>query len=182
MRLNKGSCLKEKSMTIPPLKTINKLVLRSHEIFIAAGGFEDRIFKFSQIVTPDKAKGNKAVLLDYRPSESKNKLGDLKEILTKKGLDVDIIVYDRYEPEDFGGRFKDILLRNNINSLCLDISGMSKLAIMIIMDVVRELNLSLRIVYAEALEYAPSKSDFEKLNALSIFQRHLSIQEGYTTY
>ena len=158
-------------MSMPQLIAIKELVLRSGEIFIAAGGFEDRILEYPQIVEPEKTVGNKAILLDYRPSENKNRLHDLEEVLTRKGIDVGSIIYDRHEPENFDDTLKVILLKSDVKSVCLDISGMSRLAIMIIMAVVCEMSLSLRIVYAEALEYAPSKSDFEKARASG--QQHL---------
>lgn len=158
-------------MSIPKLTSVTQLRLRPGELFIAAGGFEDRISEFPKIVEPDKDRGNKAILLDYRPDESKNKLCDLEEILTKKGIDVNPIIYDRHKPENFDNHLKEVLLTCNIRSVCLDISGMSRLAIMIIMDVVRELNLPLRIVYAEALYYAPSESDFKKAKATG--EQHL---------
>jgi len=165
MKRNKENCSKDNIMPIPQLRAIKELILHSDEIFIAAGGFEDRILECPQIVEPDKTAGNKAILLDYRPSENENRLGDLKEMLTEKRIDVSPIIYDRHKPENFDDTLKVLLLKSSVKSVCLDISGMSRLAIMIVIDVIRELNLSLRIVYAEALHYAPSETDFEKAKA-----------------
>ena len=171
MKRNKESSSKNNIMSMPKLISVTEFRLHQGELFIAAGGFEERVFKFSRMLQPYNATQNEALLLDYCPCDSKNKCKELNSVLLNKGLQVTCIPYDRYEPEGFDTNIKTILRNAQINAVCLDISGMSRLAIMIIIDVIRELNLSLRIVYAEALHYAPSETDFNKAKAAG--QQHL---------
>jgi hypothetical protein len=149
-------------MTMPQLKAINELVLRSHEIFILAGGFEERVFNFPKMICPHGGTQNDALILEYLPNNSKNRPTDLLSILAEKELSVSSTTYDRYAPESFATHLIGLLNNLKTTSVCLDISGMSRFAIMIIMDIVRELRLPLRIVYAEALQYAPTRDEFEK--------------------
>jgi hypothetical protein len=154
------------AMIIPKLTSIDKLVIRNDELFVAAGGFEERACKFSQILILPKSTNNTAVLLNYLPYKPENKFEEIMSLLNKKGCKVVPAEYNLHSPFDFDICFKDILINSQAKAICLDISGMSRLAIMIILDVVRELNMPLRIVFAEAREYAPSQTQFEaaKLN------------------
>ena len=152
-------------MSLPQLRSITELCLRSGEIFIGAGGFEDRVFNFPKMISKIGEDENDALILGYLPDNPKNRTADLLSILADKGLHVSSIIYDRYVPESFTKELIDLLNNSKTTSVCLDISGLSRLAIMIIMDIIRELRLSLRIVYTEALKYAPVKDDFEKAKA-----------------
>jgi len=158
-------------MIIPELTCINELILRKGETFVTAGGFEERIRKFPQMLEPSDSVKNTALLLSYLPHNEKNKPREIYSLLYSKGCQVVCVEYNLHSPFNFDTRFKDILLSSKTEAICLDISGMSRLAIMIILDVVYELNLPLRIVYAEACEYAPNKAEFEA--AKESEQQHL---------
>ncbi len=159
------------AMIIPKLTSIDKLVLHNDELFVAAGGFEERACKFSEILEFSSSTNNIAVLLNYLPYKPENRFEEIMSLLNKKGCKVVPVEYNLHLPFDFDICFKDILINSQAKAVCLDISGMSRLAIMIILDVVRELNLPLRIVYAEACEYAPSQAQFE--TAKSKEEQHL---------
>lgn len=158
-------------MIIPKLTSIDKLVLQNDELFVAAGGFEERACKFSQILELSRPARNTALLLDYLPDNPKNRFEEIRSLLDDKGCKVVPVKYDLHSPLNFDIRFKDILINSQAKAVCLDISGMSRLAIMLILDVVRELNTPLRIVFAEAREYAPSQDQFEA--AKSKGEQHL---------
>ncbi len=149
-------------MVLPELKPIEELYLKPREVFVSAAGFENRILEFPSMLMTYKGEKKPALLLKYSPFQRKNKHNDIKTVLVKKGLDVRDVVYDRYEPESFDSRFRDILIKCKSSSICIDISGMSRFAIMIILDIVHQLGLQVRILYTEALDYAPSQEDFEK--------------------
>jgi len=147
--------------TMPALIPVSKLVLQRGETFVTAGGFEERVLLFPQMLQSCRASRNTALVLDYRPRNDKNRLEEICPILDGKGCRVICKSYDLHAPFDFDYEFRDILTSLKTEAVCLDISGMSRLAFMIILDVVRELNLRLRVVYAEARRYAPSKEAFE---------------------
>ena len=158
-------------MTIPELAAVDRLELRPGEVFLLAAGFEDRALAFPQVLRPVPGGRSKALLLDYRPQNKMNRLRELRSALRHKSCETEIIQYDRYNPGGFDMRLKDALSAIRCGAVCVDISSMSRLAILITADVARELDLPLRIVYAEALDYAPSEEDFE--NAKATGQQHL---------
>ena len=158
-------------MIMPELTSIDKLVLHSDELFVAAGGFEERACKFSQILELSQPANNAAVLLNYLPHKPENRFEEIQSSLDNKGCKVVPMEYNRHAPFNFDTYFKNVLIEFKTKAICLDISGMSRLAIMIILDVVRELNMPLRIVFAEAREYAPSQAEFEA--AKSKEEQHL---------
>jgi len=151
-------------MTIPKLRSVDNLTLCSREVFVAAGGFEERVLAFPKLIE-SRDDAHEAVLLNYRPFDEKNKLEEQRLVLTLRGFDVTSLEYDRYAPDNFHDPFIATLKRLQSRGVCLDISGMSRFAIMIIADVVRELNLAFRVVYTEAREYAPCQKDFEAAKA-----------------
>jgi len=158
-------------MILPKLRPVTELLLQGGEVFIAAGGFEERGVGFARIVESRNVSHGDALIVEYVPYNAKNKLKEICSVLTKKGCNPSVITYDRYAPEGFDLSLRDRLRKLESGAVCLDISGMSRFAMMIIMDVVRELNLCLRVVYSEACEYAPSRKDFEA--AKETGQQHL---------
>lgn len=152
-------------MDLPRLLTVGQLVLKPGELYVAAGGFEERVVAFPRIIEPTSAPKNRAIILRYLPHDTENKLAQISEALVNRGCQSTCMAYDRHAPGSFDVDFKGELMALDAQAVCLDISGMSRLAILIIMDVVREMNLPLRLAYAEACEYAPSQVDFEAARA-----------------
>jgi hypothetical protein len=159
------------AMIIPKLTSIDKLVLHNDELFVAAGGFEERACKFPEILEFSSSTRNTTVLLNYLPYKPENRFEEIQSSLNDRGCEVVPVEYNLHSPFNFDIRFSDILISSRAKAICLDISGMSRLAIMIILDIVHELNLSLRIVYAEACRYAPSQEEFEAAKRTE--QQHL---------
>ena len=152
-------------MVIPELEPISELLLRPGEIFVAAGGFEERVLALPNMIHPRTDQHDKILLLEYLPPNENNKLKELRSAFLSKGYNHISIPYNRYSPETFDMPFRQDLEQLKAEAVCLDISGLSRFAIMIVLDVVRELNLPLRVVYAEASRYAPSQNDFEAAKA-----------------
>jgi len=148
-------------MQLPDLSQVEGVGLRVGEIFVAAAGFEDRVFAFPESLGMRAQEEGNAILLDYLPRSRKNRADQLNTVLSGRGLRVTMIDYNRLAPDGFGLTFRDAVIGLKAERVCLDISGMSRLAIMIIVDVCRELNLYLRVVYAEAEHYAPGHDEFE---------------------
>lgn len=105
-----------------------------------------------------------AVLLQYAPHDSENRLSDVKQLLATKNVqtaDADIVVYDRFDPGDFEERLEGRLRTRAVRRVLVDISTMSKLGIILVLNVCRNLGIAVRIFYAEAEEYGPSKEEFD---------------------
>ena len=148
---------------LPSLQPCIRLQLDEGDVIVHAPGFEDRTMAIAQVLTENAAKA-KGILLDYLPMNPMNRLIDVRHALTACGVsitDSDILRYDRFEPGDFDVRLLAILRKYSARRVILDISTMSKLAIMLILDVCHVLNVNLLIVYSEAKEYGPSRDEFE---------------------
>ncbi len=148
---------------LPKLESYIPIPVGTHDIVIHAPGFEDRTMSVVDSIQP--ASGSRAILLDYRPFNPKNRLADVRNGLIARGVSVsdsDILIYDRFDPEDFEARLQAHLVCTGARRVLVDISTMSKLAIVLILTVCKGLDLEVMILYAEAESYGPTKEEFEK--------------------
>jgi hypothetical protein len=148
---------------LPELERCERLHLRQGDTVVHAPGFEDRTMAIAETVTA--VRGARAVLLDYRPFNLKNRLADVRSALSDRGVEVndeDIIKYDRFNPDDFEAQLSTRLVAHQTRRAIIDISTMSRLAIMLVLQVCRDLALETRIFYSEANWYGPTKEEFER--------------------
>jgi hypothetical protein len=148
---------------LPHLKRCNTLTIQSHEVLVTTGGFEDRSLAAAQIVKPGPQ--SRVVVLDYRPVDGRNRIEEVIRHLDRAGFkqpNRHVIEYDRYDPEEFPIHLEKKIKVFSPRRVVLDISAMSKLAILLALDVCREMNLNVTIFYAEAETYGPSQEDYEK--------------------
>jgi hypothetical protein len=148
---------------LPPLQSFTRLPLENGDVLIHAPGFEDRTMDITETVA--SAPGVRALLLDFRPFNPKNRLDDVRQGLLRRGITVteeDIVVYDRFMPGDFENRLEKSLRARQARRAVVDISTMSKLEIMLVLNVCHRLGLFVRIVYSEAGVYGPSQQEFEQ--------------------
>lgn len=147
---------------LPVLEDCGPIPVGKHDVVIHAPGFEDRTMAVIDGIRPSSEA--RAILLDYRPFNETNRLIDVRNALESRGVRIsnsDIMLYDRFAPEDFESRLRFQLLANEAKHVVVDISTMSKLAILLILGVCRDLDLILTILYAEAKTYGPSKAEFQ---------------------
>jgi len=143
-----------------------------HDVIVHAPGFEDRTMAIAECIL--RSPGARAVLLDYRPRNLANRLIDVRDALVARGVlvtDPDMLLYDRFEPNDFESRLSARLVANSARRVILDISTMSKLAILLTMNVCLRLDLEIVILYSEAEVYGPSEEEFEKAKKNKDFHR-----------
>ncbi len=166
---------------LPSLQRCNRLQLDKGDVIVHAPGFEDRTMAVAQVLAENTPKA-KGILLDYLPKNPTNRLADVRHALTARGLsitDSDILLYDRFEPGDFEARLLASLRKYSARRVILDVSTMSKLAIMLILDVCHVLNVNVLIVYSEAKVYGPSRDEFEEAKRdKKIHQPSLQIFSG----
>jgi hypothetical protein len=149
------------SKQLPVLERFRALHVGKHDIVIHAPGFEDRTMAVVDGILPSTEVG--VVLFDYRPLNAENRLRDVRDALIARGLSVsesDILTYDRFDPNDFEARLRNRLV-TNARRVILDISTMSKLAILLTLSVCLELDLEVTVLYAEAQAYGPTRDEFE---------------------
>jgi hypothetical protein len=114
------------------------------------------------------ASGASGILLDYRPTNPANRLADVRSALQAKGIriaDSDVLEYNRFAPADFEARIADRLVACRARRAFVDISTMSKLAILLVLDVCRLLDLHIVVLYGEAEKYRPTEEQFENARA-----------------
>lgn len=147
-----------------PLRRCHRLLFRQGDVVVHAPGFEDRTMAIVQTLVENGTNKAGAILLDYRPENSTNRLVHVRDALASRGISVsdrDILEYARFEPGDFESRLLTGLKRHSPQRIILDISTMSKLAIMLVLKVCYELNVQVVVFYCEADEYGPSREEFE---------------------
>jgi len=146
---------------LPELQASSKVHLADGDTIIHAPGFEDRTMGFAGGLTADRRA--RAVLLDYRPFNPKNRVADVRKALSDSGITVsdgDLLIYDRFVPDNFEERLSTCLIEQRTRRAVIDISSMSKLAILLVLEVCRKLNLDTQIMYSEAESYGPTQTEF----------------------
>ena len=96
---------------LPRLESYVPIPMSAHDVVIHAPGFEDRTMSVVDSIQPKP--GSRGVLLDYRPFNAKNRLVDVRSGLVARGVSVsdsDILIYDRFDPEDFEARLRTHLV------------------------------------------------------------------------
>jgi hypothetical protein len=148
---------------LPELRPFDRLQLRSGDTIIHAPGFEDRTMAVTAGLT--SSRGVRALLLDYVPFNQTNRLPDVRNAFLVQGVkisDEDILRYDRFDPSDFESRLLSRLTYHHTKRAIIDASTMSKLAIMLVLQVCRQIDLDTSVLYSEAKEYGPSKEEFDQ--------------------
>lgn len=151
------------STRLPGLERCGRIPIGANDVLLHAPGFEDRTLAVVESILP--SPGARAILLDYRPFNAKNRLHDLRHALVTSGVvveDSDILVYNRFDPDEFEERLRSRLLAVSARRMILDVSTMSKLAILLSLSVALILNLEVTLLYAEAEIYGPSREEFEE--------------------
>lgn len=146
---------------LPTMAPAGQSNLKSGDVLILAPGFEDRSLAVCSAV--NVPKGVYAILLDYRPENPENRMGEVRDALEKAGLSKArhfLVTYDRFDPSDFEARLGNEVARLCSGRALVDISTMSKLAIMLILKTLSKQNVPVSILYAEAKIYGPSELEF----------------------
>lgn len=108
--------------------------------------------------------GARAILLDYRPYNEGNRLDEVRRGLKSKGVDTEewsIVEYDRFDPRGYADSLHTAFKRCDARRGYVDVSTMSKLAIILTLGVCRELDIEVCVLYVEAETYGPSREEFD---------------------
>jgi len=146
---------------LPNLVPCERLELKQGDIIIHAPGFEDRTMAITRTVVP--CSDSRAILFDYLPYEPSNRLTEVRTGLSDLGINIadeDILKYNRLEPGDFEFDLEKKLRRQNIKHAIVDISSMSKLLIILVLNVCYKLEIRISILYCEAKRYHPDQEEF----------------------
>ena len=157
---------------LPRLQPLTALPFSVGDVLIHAPGFEPRTFGVLNAFS-EGAKF-RCVLLDYRPFDSRNQLPEVRRKLSGVGgivEDQDILIYDRFSPTEFESQLEERLIALGGRRVTVDISTMSKLAILLVLNVCKHLDVVVRVIYTEAKTYGPSLDEFLAARAKNEIRR-----------
>lgn len=149
--------------SLPTIKLLNTNLMEGSVTYIGAAGFEDRALSVLNEAVKCKVRLDQVVAIEYRPSDERNKKQDFQNKINEIGIPTTKqhwLIYDRCAPESFA-------LPSNIlkatSRILVDISGMSKFLIAVILQELSSVDSLVEIVYAEAETYHPSREKFEEI-------------------
>lgn len=165
---------------LPPLSTATlPLTLKSADIFLFAAGFEERSIFFPSNLHAEN--GAHAIVLDYQPFDARNQLAFAVKLVEDTGATTETVPFNRLDADEAWEHLASAIQRkaDSHRRLILDISGLSKIGILLAMEVAKMCNLELLIVYAEAELYHPSLEEYVKAKAANnILQPSLQVYSG----
>lgn len=148
-------------MCLPKLQRVQPLSTEKKRVLIIAEGFETRSLSWIKS-QPNRKLFEYTVICKYSPS-GKNHFEDMIQEVTMRTNNTPIVIdYNRFDPTVFEQKFaKQIsaLLKDEYE-IAIDISAMSRMLIMIIVNILRENNNGLRIVYTEPKTWKPSEKEY----------------------
>jgi hypothetical protein len=150
------------SKLLPSLAPASSLIIGDGETFVTCAGFEERALTGAGCAMFNS--GGRAVLLEYLPQNPKNQGLQLEEMFRRAGArSVRSVIYDRFAPKDFARDLANLLAETT--AVVLDISAMSKLAIILCLKVCESVGVAVTMFYAEAEEYGPSEEEYQDKRA-----------------
>lgn len=148
-------------LSLPMLTACNESFIAENVVIISAAGFEDRTLAFSSGLV---ATGCLLGLAVYKDWHKENRVDDIVTSYASAGVPRDKITfldYDRFDPDLFGFALESWLREVSQPRVLVDISTMSRLAIMIVLDLCRASGKEVGVYYAEANEYGPTQEEYE---------------------
>ena len=145
------------------LPRLNKASFEDHKEsgYFGVIGFEDRSLVFLRQTYERRNKLGRIFAIDYLPKNKSNRKEEFLRLAKHVCDDVRVITYDRFSPERFS-RLVPSLVRDAVDKkLVVDISGLTRLGIVILITALSNYRGHLTIFYSEADKYYPSREDFE---------------------
>jgi len=132
-----------------------------NSLFIASEGFEDRSLAFASRLK-NKKYFRKSIIFNYDP-EKKSRLNDLLPLVKTISIEEPIIkTFFRFEPQKSETEFENLIKElKGIDEIIIDISVMSKLMILIIINALSRFAGKIRIIYSEPISYVPTQEEFK---------------------
>lgn len=150
-------------MTRTELKSSDRLTPDKRRLFIGAYGFEDRSLGWVESQEGDILKY--ACVFRYLNPKGRNKIADLRKHLKRLGaIKIEDVNYKVRYPHNIERRLLKQLenVLPLIDEVVVDISAMTKLLIMVCLYSISRFQGTVRIVYSENTEYAPTKEEYKK--------------------
>lgn len=154
-------------MTLPEIQKFQNMDLRGSFTLLTSAGFEDRVEAFFKELQDNSLSShvNESICITYEPELDRNQESTVDSHLTELGLSQSEIKYptfNRYTPQEFEPVFSNLIDDYTSDKIVIDISGMSKYLIMLVLEILSGKEKEIVIFYAEADVYHPTKNHFEQ--------------------
>jgi hypothetical protein len=152
-------------------------------LYICALGFENRCISIPERLAYAGYRTDRAVYLRYATNQEDNdaNLGPLETCLTLLSDSIESVDADT---DDIGNRMRSLVAglthsgQSGPPRVTLDISVMSNRLVLQCMNALLESNIHLRVAYAEAEIYHPTKAEYELDPAAWQSDRDVGLEEG----
>jgi hypothetical protein len=140
--------------------------LQNEILYIGAAGFEDRGLAFVENAVYSGKKFRSCLAIEYEPFNPRNRKSEFSKLSREVFDTTSWISYHRVHPEIFARTLLSLPdLSNQALKIVVDISGMSKFLIVVLLQSLREFSLPLSVMYAPAKIYHPTREEYEKAKA-----------------
>lgn len=165
--INRGRLLmndSHPSKVCPSIEHLDILKIPEGSVYIGVAGFEERCFTFLEQCSTENVKFQNVIGIKYEPFDERNDIKKFEEFAIKVSpkSKFEWITYDRRNPEDFSNSITNIEeLWELAENIVIDISGMSKFLIVVLLYELKNYSGNIHIIYCEAEIYHPLKEDYE---------------------
>ena len=129
--------------------------------FIAAYGFEKRCLGWCRCQSSREKPLSEALVFKYVHPKGPNKIEPLRNLLAGLGVKKPSdIPFDYDTPQEIEDRLERSLGNVNADEIVLDISGMTKILILLTLCKLQHFPGALRVIYSEAEDYCPSRKQY----------------------
>src|SRR5439155_6770889 len=152
-------------LSLPDIVAASHLEQGVSRCYVGAYGFEERSLGWTELQKPQGKVIERAFIFRYGHVKGRNKIRDLRENLGDIGAGhVEDVHYDVWTPHDIEDLYDSHLIGelSRFDEIIVDITAMTKFLILVSLVKLGVLGKTLRIVYTEAENYAPTIDDFEK--------------------
>lgn len=146
---------------------------------IAAAGFEDRSLALPSIAFADEHTS--LCVVRYKDWDASNREAELLQTYECSGVtatNITKIEYDRRSPDVFADSLADWLKLQAKEKLVVDISAMSRLCILMCLEIARTLDYPTELFYAEPKMYGPSQEEYEQARSEGMPRPSIQIYSG----
>lgn len=155
-----------RNILFPEIRDFDVKSLGEPLVYIGAAGFEDRALAVLNEAKHYKKPFEHIIGIEYKPGDPRNRIEGFqqlaREVISQEN-NIKWVTFDRKNPGEFNDALS--LIRQICSQsahICLDISAMSKILILILLDALRDINSPLTMGYTEAEGYHPTLEEFEK--------------------
>lgn len=146
---------------LPLMKEYNTISTSENKLLIIAEGFESRALAWLNNLEAPVMFEN-AIICEYVPAK-KSRYSEVLELVKKHTRNQPInLKYNRFEPTIFEMELRKCLSNVDIyNDIYVDITVMSKLLVMIVINELKNYNQNLHFIYSEPVSWGPSEEQYK---------------------